>query len=289
MNYEIFTDVTSDLPSSIIEEYNLKIIPFPYFINGKEFLAKGGDISSLKNFYSLMREKKHTFGTSMATGEANEEFFEETLKQGKDILYLSFSSGLSGSFASVSVTLERLAKKYPERKVFYIDTLAASMGEGLLVLNCARMRNEGFSIETVRDWAEAYKLKICHWFTVEDLDFLRRGGRVSAATAIVGSVLQIKPILHVDNAGHLISVGRTKGRKASIEKICSKIGELGADIEKQTVMISHGDCLEDAEYLADMIKQKYNPKEIIINYINSTIGSHSGPGTLAVFFIGTKR
>lgn len=289
MSYRIFTDTTADLTKEIIEKYGIEVIPLSYFINGKEFEPLPGDNNGLKEFYDLMREKKHEFQTSMANGEKERSRFEEVLANGEDIIYIGFSSGLSGTFDAVSGVLRELNILYPERKVYAVDTLAASMGEGLIVLNCAKLQADGASIETVRDWAEGYKQKVCHWFTVDDLDYLRRGGRISKTVAIIGSVLQIKPVLHVDDAGRLISVGRANGRKNSIEKLVSKMGETGVEIEKQTVMISHGDCEKEAEYAAALIKERYGVKDIIINCIGATIGCHSGPGTLAVFFLGTKR
>ncbi len=289
MSYRIFTDTSADLTKEIIEKYGIEVIPLSYFINGKEFEPIPGDNEGLKEFYGLMREKKHEFQTSMANGEKFREKFEAVLAAGEDIIYLGFSSGLSGTFDSVSGVLKGLNVLYPERKVYTVDTLAASMGEGLLVLNCAKLKEDGASIETVRDWAEGYKHKMCHWFTVDDLDYLRRGGRISKTVAIIGSVLQIKPVLHVDDAGHLVSVSRANGRKNSVEKLVSKVGELGVEVDKQTVMISHGDCIEDAEYAAKLIKEKYSVKEVIINYVDATIGCHSGPGTLAIFFLGSKK
>lgn len=289
MSYKIFTDSTADLPYEIISKYGIEVIPLCYSINGTEYVPTPDGSSGIKEFYDLMREKKHAFSTSMANGENFRSRFEKVLNDGEDILYIGFSSGLSSTYDSVSTTLKNLNILYPERKIYTVDTLAASLGEGLIVLNCAELQAEGASIETARDWAEGYKMKVCHWFTVEDLDYLQRGGRVSKTVAVIGSVLQIKPILHVDDAGHLISVGRANGRKSSIMKLLSKIGDLGVEIERQTLLISHGDCPEDAKALAAMIKERYNPKDIVINCIGATIGCHSGPGTLAVFFLGTKR
>ena len=289
MSYVIITDTSADLPREISEKYGIEAVPLSYTVDGEEYVTKPGDDEEMKRFYDLMRERKHEISTSMANGQEFAPRFESILKEGKDILYIGFSSGLSGTVESVSAALLKLSEKYPERKVYSVDTLAASAGEGLIVLLTARKREEGATIDEARDYAESIKLSVCHWFTVDDLDYLRRGGRISKAVAIIGSVLQIKPVLHVNDEGHLIAVGRAKGRKASIEKLCAKIGARGINPSEQTIMISHGDCLEDAEYAAEIIKRDYSPKEVIISYVDTTIGAHSGPGTLAIFFLGEKR
>ena len=170
-----------------------------------------------------------------------------------------------------------------------VDSLAASLGQGLLLYLCVREKNKGRSLEEVRDYALATRDHICHWFTVDDLNHLKRGGRISAATAVMGTMLSIKPILHVDNEGHLVSVGKVRGRKASIQALAEKVGELARGYDNPVMFISHGDCPEDAQYLADLLKQRYGVKEVYINYVGAVIGSHSGPGTLALFFLGDHR
>jgi DegV family protein with EDD domain len=212
------------------------------------------------------------------------------LERGTDILYLGFSSGLSNTYNAGRIACEELSEEFPERKLYAVDTLCASLGQGLLVYHAAKMRFDGKSIEEVRDFAEGNKLRLCHWFTVDDLFFLKRGGRVSAATAVVGTMLGIKPIMHVDNEGKLVKVGTVRGRRASIDALCEKAKASAIDVkEKLVAFISHGDCEEDAKYLADKMKKEVGFKEVLIGYVGSVIGSHSGPGTLALFYLGTER
>jgi len=214
---------------------------------------------------------------------------EPVLRSGQDALVLTFSSGLSTTYQSAVIAADELMEKYPDRKVFVVDTLCASLGQGLLVWYACKKRDEGMALEDLRNWVEENKLHLCHWFTVDDLMFLKRGGRVSAATALVGTMLQIKPVLHVDDEGHLINVSKARGRKASIDALAAKVGQLGEGFENETMFISHGDCIEDAQYLAKILKEKYGAKHVHINYVGAVIGSHSGPGTLALFFMGKNR
>ena len=187
------------------------------------------------------------------------------------------------------VKAQELAEQYPDRKIYVVDTLCASLGQGMFVYQAAKLRQEGKTMEEVRDWAEETKLRQCHYFTVDDLFFLKKGGRVSAATAVVGTMLQIKPVLHVDNEGHLINVAKARGRKASLTALVDKVGELAEDPASQTMFISNSDCLKDAQFVADEIKKRYGVKEIIINSIGPVIGAHTGPGCVALFFMGMHR
>ena len=205
------------------------------------------------------------------------------------MLYLGFSSGLSGTFNAGALAVNELSEKYPERKLYAVDTLCASLGQGLIVYLCWQQQQAGRSIEEVRDYAEKIKLNVCHWFTVDDLMFLKRGGRVSAATAIVGSMLSIKPVMHVDNEGHLIKVDTARGRKASIRALVAEMEKRGTDLAGQHIFISHGDCEEDAKYLASLVREKCGVKDVTINYVGPVIGAHSGPGTIALFFLGKHR
>ena len=202
---------------------------------------------------------------------------------------LTFSSGLSTTYQSAMIAAQDLQEKYPQRKINVVDTLCASLGQGLLVWYACKKRDEGLSLEELTAWCEENKQNLCHWFTVDDLMYLKRGGRVSAATALVGTMLQIKPVLHVDGEGHLINVAKARGRKASINALAAKMDELGTPGANDTVFICHGDCLEDAEYLAAQVKEKYGVKNVFIYYVGAVIGSHSGPGTLALFFLGKHR
>ena len=204
-------------------------------------------------------------------------------------MILAFSSGLSTTFNSSRLAVEELQEKYPQRKIYTVDTLCASMGQGLLVWLAAQKRDAGASIEGVRDWVEENKLHLCHQFTVSDLHFLKRGGRISATTAVVGSMLQIKPVLHVDDEGHLINIGKARGRSASLKALVDKMEKTVTEEGKKTVFISHGDCLKDAELVADMVRERFGTEDIHINYVGPVIGAHSGPGTLALFYLGTVR
>ena len=184
---------------------------------------------------------------------------------------------------------QELREAYPQRQIFVVDSLCASMGQGLLLWYACKNRDAGISLDALTTWCEENKMNLCHWFTVDDLMYLKRGGRVSAATALVGTMLQIKPVMHVDDEGHLVKVTTARGRKASLDALAKKLGETGLPGENDTVFISHGDCQEDADYLANKLKADYGVKEVIIYYVGAVIGSHSGPGTVALFFLGNKR
>ena len=280
------TDSSADLVPEIIDIPNLYFLQLDVIVEGEE--AKANCDVDIKDFYAKLRQKKNA-----TTNAVNiEKFIEEMDKHlacGKDILYLGFSSGLSGTYNAGFVAAKELGDKYPERKIYTVDTLAASLGEGLLVYLAAKKMESGAAIEEVRDFVEENKLHMAHWFTVDDLFFLKRGGRVSAATAVVGSMLSIKPVMHMDNAGKLIKVTTARGRKASIDAFFAKMKETAIEPENQVVFISHGDALEDAEYLADRIKNELGVKDVKISYVGPVIGAHSGPGTLALFFLATER
>ena len=289
MNYRILTDSCCDLTQEMADMLELGIAPLSVNLEGKEFPNYlDHHALDVKVIYDKLRGGAMT-STTAANPTLWRDLAEPILKDGQDVLILAFSSGLSTTCNAASMAAQELLEEYPERKIFVVDTLCASLGQGLLVWYVARKRLEGATIEEARDYAEALKPQLCHWFTVDDLYFLKRGGRVSGATAVVGSLLQIKPILHVDDEGHLISVSKVRGRKASLQALAAKTVELGIAPETQTMFISHGDCLEDAEYLADLLKTKYHVPEVIINHVGPVIGSHSGPGTMALFFLGKNR
>ena len=288
-NYVIITDSSCDLPDSLVKELELEVLPLSFIMDGKTYRNYPDNREmSPEEFYSRQKDGMMATTNAVNVGEAAEAI-ESVLKRETDVLVLAFSSGLSTTCNSFKIAAEELAEKYPGRKVYTVDTLCASLGQGMLVYQAARLRQEGKTIEEVRDWAEANKLRQCHWFTVNDLFFLKKGGRVSAATAVVGTMLQIKPVLHVDDEGHLINVGKARGRKASLNALVDKVGELAEDPAAQTMFISHTDCLEDAQYVADEIKTKYGTKEIIVNSIGPVIGAHTGPGCVALFFMGKHR
>ena len=283
--YVILTDSGADLPPDVAKEYGISVVDLVLQIG--EVTKLNGEMDS-KEFYKLLREKT-VITTSAVNMERFKEFFEPYLKEGKDILYLGFSSGLSATYIAGRNAAEELKEKYPDRKILTVDTLAASLGQGLLTVLTAKKKQEGATIEEAYAYATDNRLNLCHWFTVDDLFFLKRGGRVSAATAVLGTMLSIKPFMHVDNEGHLINVAKVRGRKASIDAMFDKIKETAIAPEGQLYYICHGDCLADAEYLADKIKAAYPECEVMIDYTGAVIGAHSGPGTLALFFLGTTR
>lgn len=284
--YVIFTDSSSDLPVELAEELGIKTIQLDVRVGDGP--SRPNNQVDIKEFYSDLRNGKMA-QTSAAPIEAFKNAFTPTLEEGKDILYLGFSSALSSTYNWGKVAAEELSETYTERKLITVDTLAASMGQGLLIWYAAKKKAEGATIEEVSAFIEENKLHLCHWFTVDDLFFLKRGGRVSATTAVVGTMLSIKPVLHVDDEGRLINVSKARGRKGSIVAMANKMKETAIDPENQTVFISHGDCIEDVETLKEIIKREMNVKEFIVSPVGPVIGSHSGPGTLALFFLGTKR
>ena len=288
-NYVIITDSSCDLPDSLVKKLELEVLPLAFIMDGKTYRNYPDNREmSPEEFYSRQKDGIMATTNAINVGEATDAI-ESVLKRGTDVLVLAFSSGLSTTCNSFQIAAAELSEKYPERKVYAVDTLCASLGQGMLVYQAAKLRQEGKTIEEVRDWAEANKLRQCHWFTVNDLFFLKRGGRVSAATAVVGTMLQIKPVLHVDDEGHLINVAKARGRKASLNALVDKIGELAENPASPTMFISHSDSAEDAKYVAEKIWTKYGTKEIIINSIGPVIGAHTGPGCVALFFMGKHR
>ncbi len=289
MSYTIVTDSSCNLPCTLIDAYGLEVISLKYFVGEEmhEGYVKGIE-PDYPAFYNMAR-KKEPLSTTLASPEQCMETFKQVLKDGKDLLYIGFSSGLSGTYHVAHTVLEELKEEYPDRKIYDVDSLAASLGQGLLVHHAVMKKQEGASIEEVYNWVLENRLKLCHWFTVDDLFYLKRGGRVSGATALVGTVLSIKPVLHVDDEGHLISKAKAIGRRRAIETMVDKMAETAIDPQNQVIYISHGDCKEDADYLAEQVKTRLGVKEIMIHYIEPVIGCHSGPGTLALFFLGEHR
>lgn len=286
-DYVILTDSTCDLGGDYAEkELGVKILPLDFIYEEKVY--HDGEGMSYKEFYNLLREKKN-ITTSQINADAFVREFENYLKEQKDILYIAFSSGLSGTCASAKIAQDELQKKYNDRKIIVIDSLSASMGEGLLVYYAAQMKKSGKSIEELSRWIEENKLKICHWFTVDDLFHLKRGGRISSVSAFFGTMLGVKPVLHVDNNGKLIPMEKVRGRKASLVSLVEHMKKLGNVSSEDVVFISHGDALEDAIFVKELILKEFKVKEVVINYIGSVIGSHAGPGTVALFFFGKSR
>ena len=286
MSYQIITDSGCDLSLEMYEKLGVAVVPLCLNFRGEE----RRDLSEkcIKELYDAMRGGE-TASTAAINPREWEVEIEKVLAAGEDALVLAFSSGLSTTYQSAVIAANELMEKYPGRTVKVVDTLCASRGEGMFVWYACQKRDSGMPLEELYRWCEDNKLHLCHWFTVDDLVYLKRGGRVSAATALLGSMLQIKPVLHVDNEGHLISVSKVRGRKASIEALAKKLGETGLPGQNDTVFICHGDCLEDAKYLEKLVKEKYGVKEVLTYYTGAVIGAHSGPGTLALFYMGEHR
>ena len=288
-NYVIVTDSSADLTAEQVRELGVEVLPLSFTIKGKTYHNYSDNREmEPKAFYKMLREGE--MATTAAVNVADyTSLVEPLLDAGKDVLILAFSSGLSATYQSSVMAVEELREKYPDRKIYSVDTLCASLGEGLLVWHAARLQKAGKTIEEVRDWTEENKLRLCHWFTVDDLHFLKRGGRVSAATAVVGTMLHIKPVLHVDDEGHLINVGKARGRAASLTALVDHMQETAIDPGSQMVFISHGDCRDEAEKVAADVKARFGVQEVFISNVGPVIGAHSGPGTMALFFLGTKR
>ncbi len=283
--FVIFTDSSSDLPQAVADQLGVTVIPLEVNMEGDLKLNNEIDI---KEFYEYLRAK-HGAKTSAINMDRFMETFEPVAASGKDVLYIAFSSGLSATYMAAKNAAEELMEKFPDRKIVVVDSLCASLGQGLMVKLAVDKKNAGADIDAVAAYVEENKLHLCHWFTVEDLFFLKRGGRVSAATAVVGTMLQIKPVLHVDNEGKLISMDKVRGRQGSIKALLDKMKATAIEPAKQTVYISHGDCYDDAKKLADMITEELGTTDILISEIGPVIGAHSGPGTVALFFLGTER
>ena len=285
-NYQIITDSACDLPADLVEQLGLTIAPLVVTFRGVTRNDSVGD--ELKELYDAWRQ-----GESASTAAVNptgwETIMEPILQKGEDLLVIAFSSGLSTTYQSAVIAAQDMTNKYSGRKIRVVDSRSASLGEGLLVWYACQKRDEGMGLDELGDWVEENRFHLCHWFTVDDLMYLKRGGRISAATAIVGTMLKIKPVLHMDDPGHLINMFKARGRKASIEAMADKMHELGANYDNSTAFICHGDCLEDAQYLEKLIREKNGVKNVVIGYTGSVIGSHSGPGTLALFFMGDHR
>ncbi|OJU18610.1 MAG: fatty acid-binding protein DegV, partial [Clostridiales bacterium 43-6] len=280
--YAIITDSNCELTPDYIEKHNLVVIPMPFEIDGKGYLNYP-DYRDLTphDFYDMLRGGK-TASTSQLNSAIFIDFFEEELKNGRDVIYIGFSGGLSGTYYQSTLAAEEMREKYPDAKIYTIDTLGASLGQGLLVLNAAVKRSEGISIDAVFHWVEETRYKVCHWFTVDDLNHLKRGGRISPAAALVGTMLGIKPILNINDEGKLIPITKVRGRQKAIEALVEEFAKAAVNPEEQIIYISHADSIEDAEKVRDLIKAKYPVKDFVMTTVGPVIGSHSGPGTLAV-------
>lgn len=290
MNFEIVTDSSCNLVEDMIDEFGLHILPLTFMVDAEQYQSYlKGERTDLKQFYTMMREGK-VITTSLPNLAESEDLLRGLLDAGRDVLYIGFSSGLSGTYQAIDLLLKDLAAQYPERTVRSVDTLAASGGQGLLVWYAAQKARAGASLEEVYTWLEENKLHLAHWFTVDDLMFLWRGGRVSKTSAWAGTILNIKPVMHVDDEGHLIPLEKVRGRKKSLIALVDHMDESAIrPVEDQMVFITHGDCIEDAEFVADLVRARFGVRDVVINYVDPVIGAHSGPGTMALFFLADKR
>ncbi|HIR00203.1 MAG TPA: DegV family protein [Candidatus Scybalocola faecavium] len=284
----ITTDGNSDLTEDYAREHDIRLIPLYYNLDGK--LYGGDDVLSPEAFYAKMREGK--MPTTMAVNpQVVEKTFRSVIEDGYDILHIAFSSALSGSYNVTAMVGQQLCEELPDTKIIVIDSLSASLGQGLLIHKANQLRDQGATLEETAQWVEDHKLHMCHQFTVDNLFHLFRGGRVSRTTAVLGTLAQIKPVLHVDDEGRLVAVGKVRGRKKSLNALVDKMEEtIGSYRDKNDIIfISHGDCIDDARYVADRVKERFGIDQFYIDMVNPTIGAHSGPGTVALFYLGDRR
>lgn len=284
--YQIITDSGCDLPKDKLAQLGVTLVPL--YVNFRNENLEDSVDDGIKDLYDGLRAGE-TASTSAVNPDRWAAAMEPALQEGKDVLVLTFSSGLSTTYQSAVIAASELQETYPQRQIKVVDSLCASLGQGLLLWYTCQKQSEGMGLSELASWIEENRLHLCHWFTVDDLMYLKRGGRVSATTALLGTMLNIKPVLHMDNEGHLISMSKTRGRKAAIDALAAKVSQLGLPGQNELMYICHGDCLEDAEYLAKKLKETTEVKEVFIGYTGAVIGSHSGPGTLAVFFLGSQR
>ena len=285
MSFQIVTDSCCDLTAEVIAKLNLSVVPLSVEMDGEVFTE--GSMTP-KQLYDHLRAGKLP-KTSAVNPDGWARHIRPILASGRDALVLTFSSALSATYQSAVIAAEELREEFPDRQLMVLDTLCAAAGQGLLVYSAAQRRAEGKSIDETAAWVEAHKLNLCHWVTVEDLMHLKRGGRVSAATAVVGTMLSIKPIIRVDDGGKLESVGKARGRKASLNHILDRMAETFVPEMNDTVFIGHGDCPADAEYLARQVRERFGVQNVIIRYVGAVIGSHTGPGVAVVFYYGKNR
>ena len=287
MSYKIITDSSCDFTDAMCAQLDIAYTTLKVTYNGESH-SNFSEETAIKAFYNELRN-----GVMATTSAANPDdwanVMEPALAEGHDLLVIAFTSGLSTTYQSAVIAAGDLQEKYPQRKICVVDSLCAALGQGLLIWYACQKRDEGVGLEELAAWVEENKKHICHWVTVDDLSHLKRGGRISAATAMVGTMLNIKPIMHVDDEGKLVNVGKVRGRKAAIEHIASKVKELGEGFNNDTCFVVHGDCEADANTLAEIIKAKYGVKNVHIGYLGPVIGAHTGPGVLAVFFMGNQR
>ena len=286
--FSIVTDTGCDMPSALAEKLKVSAVPLKVIVAGKETDSslKKLDIDN-SGFYDIIR-KGIDVKTSSPSLEDFLRYFKKELNKGKDILYIGFSTGLSGTYNVGRIAAEELSEEYPDRKILTIDSLCGSMGQALLLYYCVQKQREGATLEETYVYAEKLKLHVCHWFTVDDLHHLKKGGRISPTVAFVGSVMNIKPVLQVDTQGKLAIMYKARGKKIAIAKLVEQMGERFNPDENDIIFINHADCPEDAELLARSITKNYGITNFVISEIGSTFGAHSGPGAVALFYIGNR-
>ncbi|MEG0912708.1 MAG: DegV family protein [Oscillospiraceae bacterium] len=288
-DYIVMTDSNADLTPELVKQLGIKIISTEYALEGKTYLNMPDHSEyDFHTFYEKLKvgipSKTSLINVDRYLGE-----FEPELKKGNDVLYICFSSALSGSFNCAKLAAEELREKYPERKIFAVDSLSASGGEGLLVYTAVQQKKNGLSIDELAKWVEDNRNHLCHWFTVDDLDHLKRGGRISSAAAFFGGMLSIKPVLHVDDEGRLIPMQKVRGRKAALDALVSEMEKTAVNPEEQLIYVCHADREEDCDYVIDLVKKRFKVKDIKKGHIGPVIGTHSGPGTIALFYFGTHK
>ena len=290
MRFEIVTDSSCNLTEDLIDQCGVHVLPLTFMVDGIQYQSYlKGETTDLKQFYTMMREGK-VITTSLPSMAESEALLRGLLDAGRDVLYIGFSSGLSGTYEATALLMRELAEEYPDRTLLSVDTLAASAGQGILVWLAAQKAQAGAEIEEVRTWVEDNKFNVGHWFTVDDLMFLLRGGRVSKTSAYAGTLLNIKPVMHVDEAGKLIPMEKVRGRKKAIHALVDHMEETAQQpVAEQTVFITHGDCMDEAQHLADEIQKRLGVTKFVFNYVDPVIGAHAGPGTLALFFLASGR
>ncbi len=289
MTFRILTDSACNLTETMIDEFELEVLPLTFMVDGEEHQSYlKGRKTDLKQFYTMMREGK-MITTSLPKLDASEATIRSMAEAGNDVLYIGFSSGLSGTFGAIDLLIEEIKKDYPDQTFISIDSRAASGGQGLLVYLACQKKKSGATLEETAAYVETMKDKICHWFTVDDLMFLFRGGRVSKTSAWAGTMLNIKPVLHVDDEGKLIPMEKMRGRRKAVKALVDHMEKTADRPIEGPIFITHGDCIEDVQYLEELITEQFGPVDFVENYIDPVIGAHSGPGTLALFFIGAHK
>ncbi len=288
-DFVILTDSCCDMTDQMAQELGLCVLPLMFHLKEQDYrnYLDGREIP-FHAFYEQVRSGETVTTSAVSVGDF-EVAMRTILESGKDILSLSFSSALSTTYQSSVIAAEDLKGEFPDRKILTVDTLCASLGQGLLTWLCAQQKKQGKTLEELYDFAMETRGRVCHWFTVDDLNHLKRGGRVSAAAARFGTMLSVKPVLHVDDEGRLIPISKVRGRRASLLAVVDEMEKSAVDPGNQTVFISHGDCEADAQFVADEVRRRFGTKDIFINYVGPVIGSHSGPGTIALFFLGKSR